>query len=289
MDRQPMSLTFDIEDWTHPELVRAQITPEETRTVVRAGTEAILAVLERHGARSTFFILGDVARRYPDLVRRIAAAGHEIGSHGYSHTPLWRLDRHSFRAELRQFRAAIQDALNEDRVRGFRAPTFSLDRSTAWALEVLAEEGFDYDLSIFPAKVKLYGMSGAPLGVYRPSAEDPGRHDPGGRVIEFPVAVHQVCGFRLPVAGGFYLRALPFRIFRASLDAIVARRPANLFLHPWECAMDVPRVPLGTVASFITYVNLPGVLAKLDQLAARYDVRPMIEILEEAGHVRRAD
>jgi polysaccharide deacetylase family protein (PEP-CTERM system associated) len=288
MDRQPMSLTFDIEDWTHPELVRAKIAPEESRTVVRKGTEAILEVLERHGARGTFFILGDVARRYPDLVRRVAGAGHEIASHGYSHTPLWRLDRQSFRAELREFRAAIRDALGEDRVRGFRAPTFSIDRSTAWAFEVLAEEGFDYDSSIFPAKVKLYGMSGAPLGVYRPSADDPGCHDPGGRVVEFPVAVHQMCGFRIPIAGGFYLRALPFGVFRASLDAILARRPANLFLHPWECVVDVPRVRLGAVARFITYVNLPGVLAKLDWLAARYDVRPMIEILEEAGYLRRA-
>jgi peptidoglycan-N-acetylglucosamine deacetylase len=287
MDRQPVSLTFDIEDWTHAELVRAKIAPEESRTVVRKGTEAILNVLERHGARGTFFILGDVARRYPDLVRRVAGAGHEIASHGYSHTPLWQLDPESFRAELREFRTAIRDALSEDRVRGFRAPTFSIDRSTAWAFEVLAEEGFDYDSSIFPAKVTLYGVSGVPLGVYRPAAADLGRHDPGGRVVEFPVAVHQIGGYRLPIAGGFYLRALPFCVFQASLDAILARRPANLFLHPWECVADVPRVRLSAVGRFITYINLPGVLAKLDQLAARYDVRPMIEILEEGGHLRR--
>jgi polysaccharide deacetylase family protein (PEP-CTERM system associated) len=288
MNQQPISLTFDIEDWTHPELVREHITPNELRTVVSEGTEAILDVLERHNARGTFFVLGDVARRFPDLVRRIARAGHEIGSHGYSHTPLWQLDPESFRAELRNARAAIKDALNEDPVRGFRAPSFSLDPSTAWALEVLAEEGFDYDSSIFPMKVKMYGVSGVPLGIYRPAADDLRCHDADGRIIEFPVAVCQVGGFRLPVAGGFYLRVLPFGLVEALLDAILKRRPASVFLHPWECVADLPRVNLSAVARFITYINLRGVLAKLERLAARYSVRPIIEILEDAGQLRRA-
>jgi polysaccharide deacetylase family protein (PEP-CTERM system associated) len=288
MDRHPVSLTFDIEDWTHPELVRERMAPNELRTVVREGTEAILDVLERHNARGTFFILGDVARRFPDLVRRIARAGHEIGSHGYSHTPLWQLNPESFRTEVRNARAAIKEALTEDPVRGFRAPSFSLDRSTAWALEVLAEEGFDYDSSIFPMKVKMYGVSGVPLGIYRPAVDDLRRHDANGRVIEFPVAIYEAGSFRLPVAGGFYLRVLPFGLIEASLDAILKRRPASVFLHPWECVADLPRVNLSAVARFITYINLRGVLAKLERLAARYSVRPMIEILEDAGQVRRA-
>jgi polysaccharide deacetylase family protein (PEP-CTERM system associated) len=283
-----MSLTFDIEDWTHPELVREHIALNELRTVVREGTEAILDVLERHNARGTFFVLGEVARRFPDLVRRIARAGHEIGSHGYSHTPLWQLDPESFRAEVRNARAAIKEALDEDPVRGFRAPSFSLDRSTAWALQVLAEEGFDYDSSIFPMKVKMYGVSGVPLGIYRPAADDLRRHDANGRVIEFPVAIYQAGSFRLPVSGGFYLRVLPFGLIEASLDAILKRRPANMFLHPWECVPDLPRVSLGAVARFITYINLRGVLDKLERLAARYSVRPMIEILGDGGHLRRA-
>jgi polysaccharide deacetylase family protein (PEP-CTERM system associated) len=288
MNRQPISLTFDIEDWTHPELVREHVAPNELRTVVREGTEAILEVLERHNARGTFFILGDVARRFPDLVHRIARAGHEIGSHGYSHTPLWRLNPESFRAELRSARAAIKEALNEDPVRGFRAPSFSLDRSTAWALGVLAEEGFEYDSSIFPMKVKMYGISGVPLGIYRPAADDLRRHDPDGRLIEFPVVVRQIGSFRLPIAGGFYLRVLPFGLIETSLDAVLKRRPASVFLHPWECVADLPRVNLSAVARFITYINVRGVLAKLERLAARYSVRPMIEILEDVGQLRRA-
>ena len=127
----PAALSFDIEDWFHPELVRGHVVAGDARSVVVEGTQTILGVLEHHGVHATFFMLGDVARRHPELVRAIAGAGHEIACHGMTHRPLWTLDRDSFRAELRAFRAAIHDVLGEDPVVGFRAPTFSLDRSTS--------------------------------------------------------------------------------------------------------------------------------------------------------------
>ncbi len=288
MSAHPFALTFDIEDWHHPELVRARVPAGDTRSVVRPGTERILDLLRRHGVRATFFILGDVAARHPDLVRRIADEGHEIASHGYSHTPLWNLDPEGFRRELRDFRAAIRAALGDDPSVGFRAPTFSLDRSTAWALEVLTEEGFAYDSSIFPMRVQLYGVADAPLGIYRPANADLARHDPTGRLVEFPVAVHRMPGMSLPVAGGFYLRALPSFVFEGALDAVIAHRPAVLFIHPWECVPDVPRVRLGAVSSFVTYLNLGGVINKLDRLLTRHHCLPMVEILEQAGHLNRA-
>jgi polysaccharide deacetylase family protein (PEP-CTERM system associated) len=288
LSREPASLTFDIEDWYHPELVRPHVAPDDRRSVVREGTVLILDLLRRHRARSTFFVLGDVAARHPDLVRRIVDEGHELASHGYSHTPLWKLDREGFRAELRAFRQAVKDALGDDPVVGFRAPTFSLDRSTAWGLEVLREEGFTYDSSIFPLRTGLYGVAGAPLGVYRPAATDLGRHDPSGPLVEFPVAVHEILGFRLPIAGGFYLRALPRFVLEGVLDATLRRRPASLFLHPWEC-VPVPRVPLPALHAFVTYHNLPAVPGRLDRLLARVRCEPMIDILERGGHLRRAD
>lgn len=288
MSGEPASLTFDVEDWFHPELVRPHVAKDDARSVVREGTGRILDALRRHRARSTFFVLGDVAARHPDLVRRIVDEGHELACHGYSHTSLWKLDREGFRAELRAFRQAVRDALGADPVVGFRAPTFSLDRSTAWGLEVLREEGFTYDSSIFPMKVKLYGVAGAPLGIYRPAADDLGRHDPAGALVEFPVAVHDLGGLRLPVAGGFYLRALPGFVFEGALAAVLKRRPASLFLHPWECVPGVPRVPLGAVNAFITYHNLPLVMGRLERLLARHRCEPMIDILERAGHLRRA-
>jgi polysaccharide deacetylase family protein (PEP-CTERM system associated) len=288
MKPESASLTFDIEDWYHPELVRAHVAKDDRRTVVHQGTMELLDLLRRHRARSTFFVLGDVAARHPDLVRRIVDEGHELASHGYSHTSLWRLDRESFRTELRDFRRAVKAALGADPVVGFRAPTFSIDRTTAWGLEVLRDEGFTYDSSIFPMKVKLYGVAGAPLGIYRPSADDPGRHDPAGTLVEFPVAVHAVAGLRLPVAGGFDLRALPRAVFEAALAAYVRQRPASLFIHPWEWVSDIPRVELGAVDGFITYHNLHAVPGRLERILARHRCEPMIDILERGGHLRRA-
>ena len=279
----PAALSFDIEDWFHPELVRRRVRTDEARSVVVEGTRAILALLRRREARATFFVLGDVARRHPELVREIAAAGHEIACHGMTHQPLWALDRESFRTELREFRAALRDALGRDDAVGFRAPTFSLDRSTSWAFDVLSEEGFRWDSSVFPMRVGLYGVAGAPLGIYRPSAADPAREDPRAPLVEFPVSVGALGPLRLPVAGGFYLRALPEGVLAATLDRIAARRPLALYLHPWECVRELPRVRLSPADAFITYTGLGTVMRKLEHLMQRYSCATMSAILERYG------
>jgi polysaccharide deacetylase family protein (PEP-CTERM system associated) len=226
-----------------------------------------------------------VVREHPDLVRRMVDEGHELGCHGMDHQPLWRLTPESFRRELRDFRATVEGTLGRFPVSGFRAPTFSLDRSTAWALEVLREEGYAYDSSIFPARVKMYGVAGAPVGIYRPALGDLARHDPHGTLVEFPVAVSEWGPFRLPVGGGFYLRALPFPLFRLSLDRILRRRPFALYLHPREAHPETHRLPLDPVDGFITYVNLHGVVGKIERLFARYRWATMREILEREGHL----
>ena len=286
MTRHLAAFSFDIEDWYHSQLI-----PERGRgaepagSVVRAGTERILEQLRRHGVRGTFFVLGEVIRDHPDLVRRMVEEGHEVGCHGMHHQPLWSSNREAFRAELRQFRAMVRQHLGEVAVTGFRAPTFSIDRTTAWALEVLSEEGFDYDSSIFPAKVRMYGVPEAPVGIYRPSAQDLARHDPNGRLVEFPVAIARWGPIRLPVGGGFYLRALPFGVFRWSLDHILRTRPFALYLHPRETHPEEARLPLDPVDGFITYVNLHTVVEKLERLYPRYQWVPMREILEREGHL----
>lgn len=284
----PAAITFDIEDWFHPELLRGRVAGDDARSVVREGTEAILTLLRRRRTLATFFVLGEVAERHPDLVRAIAADGHEIASHGMTHRPLWALDRESFRAELRAFRAAVRAALGHDPSVGFRAPTFSLDRGTAWALDVLREEGFTWDSSVFPLRVKLYGVPGAPLGIYRPAAGDLTAHDPSGPIVEFPVAVGAFGPLRLPVAGGFYLRALPLAVLRAALDRIARDRPFVLYLHPWECVADLPRLPLAPAEAIITYLNLGTVLGKLERLLERYPFTTMSGILERYGHLAPA-
>lgn len=274
------SLTVDVEDWYHPELVRHRASAGGAASVVVEGTEKLLALFARHRARGTFFVLGDVAAKHPELVRKIAAAGHEIACHGMTHRPLWALDPESFRTELRDFRAAIRSALGHDPVVGFRAPTFSLDRSTAWALRVLADEGFRYDSSVFPRRVRMYGVEGAPLGAYRPSLDDPARHDPQSPLVEIPVAMTTVLGHRVPVAGGFYLRALPFGFVMRSLDRVARERACILYIHPWECAANLPRLPLPFADAIITYHGLGGALGKLDRILARHSSDSMQSILE---------
>lgn len=288
MTLHPAAITIDVENWFHPELVRERVGTDGAADVVRAGTEAILDALARHRVKATFFMLGEVAERHPDLVRRIVEAGHELGCHGMTHLPLWRLTPEAFRQELRDFRAVIRAALGADPVVGYRAPTFSLDRTTAWALPVLREEAFTYDSSIFPMQVMLYGVKGAPLGIYRPSGDDLARHDPRGVLVEFPVAVGSLAGLRIPVAGGFYLRVLPLWLLTAVLDRIARARPISIYIHPWECAKDLPRVALPWTAALITYFQLDTVGRKLEALLSRYEFLTMRAILEREGHLEAA-
>ena len=252
------TIGVDVEDWFHPELVRSSVPAGDPRTVVERGTDALLEVFARHVVHATFFLLGEVARRHPALVRRIAAGGHEIACHGMTHRPLWALDRESFRAELRAFRA------------------------------VLREEGFRYDSSIFPARSTLYGVPGAPLGIYRPATADLSRHDPAGPIVEFPVAIAALGPLRVPAAGGFYLRALPWGALRFLLDRVARERPFAIYLHPWEYVPGLPRARLGPAAALITYMNLDSVPGKLERLLQRYHFVPMRDVLEAGGHLSPA-
>ncbi len=277
------AFSFDIEDWHHSELNPVPPGARESESIVRRGTEEILDLLKRHRLRCTFFVLGTVVREHPDLVRRMVDEGHELACHGMDHRPLWKATPESFREELREFRRIVTGALGAFPVIGFRAPTFSIDRSNPWALDVLRAEGYRYDSSIFPMKVKMYGTPGAPCWIYRPSPVDLTRHDPHADLVEFPVATAQAFRLRFPLGGGFYLRALPLPVFRAGLDYILRRRPFVLYLHPREVTPEASRMPLDPVNGFITYVNLHTVVEKLEHLFARYEWAPMREILESEG------
>ena len=288
MKRHLAAFSFDIEDWYHSQLIPGPVRHDHGVSVVREGTTRILDLLHQHRVRATFFVLGQVVRQHPDLIRRMVDEGHELGCHGMEHVALWHLDRESFQRELREFRAIVEETLGEFPVSGFRAPTFSIDRGTAWALDVLREEGYAYDSSIFPARVKMYGVGEAPVGIYRPAASDLARHDPAGTLVEFPVAVSEWGPLRLPVGGGFYLRALPFTLFRVSLDRILRHRPFSLYLHPREAHPETHRLPLDPVDGFITYVNLHSVVSKMRALFQRYEWATMRGILEREGHLAAA-
>ena len=239
----------------------------------------ILSLLKRAGQSATFFVLGEVAQRHPAIVRQIHDEGHEIASHGMSHTPLWRLDRRSFDAELKQFDRTIREILKDVRVKGYRAATFSLDPSTAWALDVLADNGYEYDSSIFPMRNQLYGVSGAPLGIYRPSVADLRRHDENGRILEFPPSVLAVGPIRVPVGGGSYFRLLPAALWLGMLRRVEKSRPAMIYVHPWECDPLTPRLPLGLFSRFVTYFGINGAFRKLEMLLNTFRFSRVDEVL----------
>lgn len=279
----PNALTIDVEEWYHPELVRAHV-PEVGRTPRLAGALApILDLLRARSTKATFFVLGDVVRRDPGLVLALHREGHEIASHGMSHRPLWDLDAEGLRRELREFRQVVAAIDPSIRVRGYRAPTFSVDARTSWALSVLADEGFDYDSSVFPFKNHVYGVAGAPLAPYRPDPADLTRHSDSGPLLEFPLSVLQFAGARLPVSGGFYLRALPYPVLRRALRRIGRERSFVIYCHPWEFDAETPRQELPAVDRWITYTGVRGGLGKLARLLDDFSFTRADEVLFPGG------
>jgi polysaccharide deacetylase family protein (PEP-CTERM system associated) len=274
------ALTVDLEDWYHPELVKRHVGGDAVSQVVASANE-ILDLFDRYQVRATFFVLGDVAAKQPDLVRKIHDKGHEIASHGMTHKPLWDLSYDEFDRELKDFERLMADILGDGvKVRGFRAPTFSLDNRTKYALRCLAENGYTYDTSVFPAKNYMYGVADAPCGVYRPSAEDVSRTDEASPLVEFPMTVYELGRMRIPVSGGFYMRVMPYFLFRALLRRVNRIRPFVIYFHPWETHRHTPRTrAIGLKNSLITYYGMKGALRKIERLLQDFEFVPMIDVL----------
>jgi polysaccharide deacetylase family protein (PEP-CTERM system associated) len=272
------AFSTDVEDYFQVEALRG-FCPRprwesfEDRTV--ANTERILELLERHRVRGTFFVLGWTATRHPSLVRRIAAAGHEVASHGFDHELVYKQGPAAFRADIRRARALLEDLIGCG-VYGYRAPSYTIVESTRWALPILADEGYLYDSSIFPIRRRRYGMPRAPRWPWRISLPD------GRTLAEFPLpTIH--CGFfNLPATGGAYLRLLPFPLQRWAIGRMrAAKRPFVLTVHPWELDPLQPRFPVGLRTRWTHYHNLDRTTSRLDQLLSADPYRPLIEVLRD--------
>ena len=261
-------LSFDVEEYFQVQAAaEGGVRVEDWASYERrlpASIEKVLAILAEKNVTATFFVLGWVARHEPAVVAQIAAAGHEIASHGMTHRMLGELTADEFRAELRDSRKLLED-ISGKRVVGFRAPTFSITRQTAWALDVLAEEGFGYDSSIFPVRHDRYGIPDAPRWIHR--AIGPA----GGAIIEIPPLTARAFGVNLPVGGGGYLRLLPGRLLhRAIGKAERAGQPAMIYLHPWELDPDQPVLPMTRTSRFRHRVNLSRTEPRLRDLLSRH-------------------
>ncbi len=218
------ALTVDLEDW--PQAVLNHRLPITDRVIANA--ERVLALLDRHRVRATFFALGRVCECHPRLLPMIAAEGHEIASHGYGHELVYRLNPERFAADIRRS-AEIIEAQTGRRPIGYRAPAFSITSQSLWAYPILAESGFVYSSSVFPIRKHRYGIPEAPRGPYQVD---------GGRLIEFPLATLEVLGHRLPACGGGYLRLFPALVHAAAVRQLNASGlPAVVYLHPYELSV----------------------------------------------------
>jgi polysaccharide deacetylase family protein (PEP-CTERM system associated) len=228
-------------------------------------------VLAEARTRATFFVLGQIAERHPELVREIQDAGHEIGTHGESHQFVYHMTLATFRAEVASAAERLRELTGRE-VLGHRAPFFSVTRASLWALDVLAELRFRYDSSIFPVRNYRYGIPDAPRWPYRVS-EATG-------FMEFPISTWRVLGTNLPIAGGAYFRIYPYIFTRMGLRSINRQaHPAVFYLHPWELDPGHPRISVPRRIAATHYFNLSATEARLRRLLREFRFAPMSEVL----------
>jgi len=270
-------LSVDLEDYFHVEAFASRIPRSQWSLFtsrVRHNTARVLELLERNRCRATFFVLGWVAEREPALIREIAQAGHELACHSHLHRLLYRLSPSEFRDDLRRSRAAIED-VGGAKVVGFRAPTFSVTRKSLWALEILAEEGFQYDASIFPIRHDRYGIPGASRWVHQRSL-------PSGQSIwEIPPSTVRLGRINLPFGGGGYLRLLPMSFTRWAIEAVHRRegQPVMIYFHPWELDPYQPRLPGDWKSRLRHYRGLAKTEERLQEILSRGTFQPFINIV----------
>jgi polysaccharide deacetylase family protein (PEP-CTERM system associated) len=282
------ALTIDVEDYFQVNAFARHVRRDEWDGYpLRVGdnTHRVLEMLDEFRVKATFFVLGWVAQRLPALVREIHTRGHEIACHGYGHELIYCIGPNAFREDVRRSKRLLEDLCGE-RVNGYRAPSYSITGKSLWALDILIEEGFAYDSSIFPVLHDTYGI---------PDAERfPHTIQTGvGSLVEFPLTTLPFClGWKkmhLPIAGGGYLRLLPVGIIRRGIAAINQRerQPAVLYFHPWEIDPGQPRIKAGIKSRFRHYLNLEKTEGKLRKILSELEFGTMSSVLDV--HIKTAE
>lgn len=260
------AMTVDVEEYFQVSAFEQHIHFDQWARMpsrVEASTDRILAMFELADVRATFFTLGWVAERHPQLVRRIVAAGHELASHGQNHVRVINQDRETFGADIRRAKAVLEDTGGQA-IKGYRAASFSIGATNLWALDELAEAGYVYSSSIYPGTHDAYGMPQAPRFAF---------HARANGLLEIPVTTVAVAGRRLPCAGGGFFRLYPYSATRAALRRVNRRdgQPTVFYFHPWEIDPEQPRVPgLDAKRRFRHYINIDRVEPRLRRLLSDF-------------------
>jgi len=267
-------LSFDIEDWFQVENLR-EVCPlhkwDSYELRVEKNTDILLELLEKYNHKATFFILGWVAEKKPNLIKKIASLGHEIASHGYKHEIVYRLSPDEFRRDLMMSKKMLEDLTGRE-VIGYRAPNFSITKDSLWAIDILKELNFKYDSSIFPVSFHdRYGFNGL-------NGNNFFKFENG--LEEFILTVYKFGGINFPLGGGAYFRFIPYRIFRFMLKGINRRGRSFIFyLHPWELDKDQPRLKINRKYYIRHYTNLDKTEHKLKRLLQDFKFQPLKNFL----------
>jgi len=275
------ALTIDVEDYYHVSAFESVIPYrdwEQFESRVERNTHRILDLLDRYKTKATFFVLGWVAERRPGLIRAISERGHEVASHGYAHQRIDTQSPDQFREETRRSKRIIEDAIGQPII-GYRAASYSITAKTIWALEILKEEGFLYDSSIFPVWHDLYGIPD-----YHRFCHLLNGHG-GSEMVEFPLSTLRLAGINIPIAGGGYLRFFPYVFTRWAITQLNEKenQHAVVYLHPWEIDPEQPRIRASVISRFRHYNNLRRTEDRLKALLRDFTFGTMSEVLRKQG------
>ena len=261
-------LGIDFEDWYHPQLIEPFVPKKNKIPTMHKGLDKILELLRKNNTKATFFLVGELVESNPDIVDKILESEHEIGFHTMKHN---RLDspnfRSTFKQELNQF-----DKLVSGKCIGFRAPTFSLNKTSSWLIDELVSHNYKYDSSIIPAKTNLYGLQSAPQTPYGiDSRLDV--DEPTSNLIEFPLLVTKILGKTFPAAGGFYLRTLPLKIIKNAVKSYEKKSiPASFYIHSWELTPEfIPEIKLPLKNKFVSFFKIKNTFSKMNKLLEEFE------------------
>ncbi len=276
MEQVKNALTVDVEDYFQVAALKEAVDSADWPNMeyrVEQNTDKLLELFDHQNVKATFFVLGWVAERSPNLVKRIQAQGHEIASHGYSHELVYTQSPDTFRHETRKSKQILEDITGSS-VTGYRAASYSITAQSRWALDILCDEGFTWDSSIFPVHHDRYGMPGTPHQPYILEAPN------GATLKEFPLSTCPVGSYRMPIAGGGYFRLYPYALSRWGLGKINrAGQPFIFYLHPWEIDPGQPRLKVKAFSRFRHYNNLSVCYDRLRRLLGDFQFGSVSDVM----------
>ena len=274
-------LGIDFEDWYHPELVQNYVKDLNHDPTMFKGLDKIIDMLRKNETSATFFVVGELIQKNPEILDKIIENDHEIAFHTMHHDKIDSLEfKKNHSTEFLEF-----SKITNKRSKGFRAPTFSINKQSSWIVDFLVENNYIYDSSVVPAKTELYGLPNAEIRPYRISSNSLEKNNPNGKLFEFPLLVTKFLGKKLPAAGGFYIRTLPEKIIKNAISNYENQNiPATFYVHSWELTPEfIPKIKLPVKENFITFHNIEKTFQKINKIINEFEFTSFSKFLSKTS------